>query len=286
MRRFLFDEFKFALIKIPSVFSELNIIHCDLKPENILLCNPKRSAIKIVDFGSSCQLGQRVSVHDLIEGNLLRQLSLFPDISIHTITLLPVARGAAGDPVRLSNRHVVPRVHPGRDAHRRAALLRLERGRPDQQDRRGARDAPEAHPRPGAQNSQVLREALRRQLRAAEDAKPAQVQGARLAQAARHPRRGNGRPGRPEARRARPQRVRLPEVQGSDTADAGLRSEDALHTVLCLATQLLQANVGREHQHGEHGHQQQLAQHESIGQQQYGATTPAAAAAAGPKQSR
>ncbi|XP_055911816.1 serine/threonine-protein kinase minibrain isoform X2 [Eupeodes corollae] len=38
----------------------LNIIHCDLKPENILLCNPKRSAIKIVDFGSSCQLGQRI----------------------------------------------------------------------------------------------------------------------------------------------------------------------------------------------------------------------------------
>ncbi|XP_042898107.1 dual specificity tyrosine-phosphorylation-regulated kinase 1A [Parasteatoda tepidariorum] len=40
--------------------SDLNIIHCDLKPENILLCNPKRSAIKIVDFGSSCQLGQRI----------------------------------------------------------------------------------------------------------------------------------------------------------------------------------------------------------------------------------
>ncbi|KAK7105364.1 hypothetical protein V1264_016756 [Littorina saxatilis] len=39
---------------------EINIIHCDLKPENILLCNPKRSAIKIVDFGSSCQLGQRI----------------------------------------------------------------------------------------------------------------------------------------------------------------------------------------------------------------------------------
>lgn len=39
---------------------ELSIIHCDLKPENILLCNPKRSAIKIIDFGSSCQLGQRL----------------------------------------------------------------------------------------------------------------------------------------------------------------------------------------------------------------------------------
>lgn len=43
--------------------AELSIIHCDLKPENILLCNPKRSAIKIVDFGSSCQLGQRVNIN-------------------------------------------------------------------------------------------------------------------------------------------------------------------------------------------------------------------------------
>ncbi|KAI1303010.1 Serine/threonine-protein kinase minibrain [Halotydeus destructor] len=39
---------------------DLCIIHCDLKPENILLCSPKRSAIKIVDFGSSCQLGKRI----------------------------------------------------------------------------------------------------------------------------------------------------------------------------------------------------------------------------------
>ena len=41
---------------------EINVIHCDLKPENILLCNPKRSAVRIVDFGSSCQVGQRVRV--------------------------------------------------------------------------------------------------------------------------------------------------------------------------------------------------------------------------------
>lgn len=39
---------------------EISVIHCDLKPENILLCSPKRSAIKIVDFGSSCQLGNRI----------------------------------------------------------------------------------------------------------------------------------------------------------------------------------------------------------------------------------
>ncbi|GAV07082.1 hypothetical protein RvY_16964-2 [Ramazzottius varieornatus] len=38
---------------------DLQVIHCDLKPENILLCNPKKSNIKIIDFGSSCQMGQQ-----------------------------------------------------------------------------------------------------------------------------------------------------------------------------------------------------------------------------------
>lgn len=39
----------------------MEIIHCDLKPENILLCSTRRSAIKLVDFGSSCQYGKYVS---------------------------------------------------------------------------------------------------------------------------------------------------------------------------------------------------------------------------------
>jgi dual specificity tyrosine-phosphorylation-regulated kinase 1 len=33
---------------------DVDIIHCDLKPENILLRHPRRSACKIIDFGSSC----------------------------------------------------------------------------------------------------------------------------------------------------------------------------------------------------------------------------------------
>ena len=33
---------------------EIDIIHCDLKPENILFRLPNRSAIKVIDFGSSC----------------------------------------------------------------------------------------------------------------------------------------------------------------------------------------------------------------------------------------
>lgn len=38
-----------------------SVIHCDLKPENILLCQRKRSAIKIIDFGSSCKEDKKVS---------------------------------------------------------------------------------------------------------------------------------------------------------------------------------------------------------------------------------
>ena len=39
---------------------EIDIIHCDLKPENILLRHPKRSGIKIIDFGSSCRSNKRM----------------------------------------------------------------------------------------------------------------------------------------------------------------------------------------------------------------------------------
>jgi len=39
---------------------DVSVIHCDLKPENILLRHPRRSAIKLIDFGSSCRDGQTV----------------------------------------------------------------------------------------------------------------------------------------------------------------------------------------------------------------------------------
>jgi len=39
---------------------DVDIIHCDLKPENILLRHPKRSAVKVIDFGSSCKSNQQM----------------------------------------------------------------------------------------------------------------------------------------------------------------------------------------------------------------------------------
>lgn len=40
--------------------SDVDIIHCDLKPENILLRHPKKSAVKVIDFGSSCRSNKRM----------------------------------------------------------------------------------------------------------------------------------------------------------------------------------------------------------------------------------
>lgn len=34
--------------------SNVNVIHCDLKPENVLLVHPRRSRVKLIDFGSAC----------------------------------------------------------------------------------------------------------------------------------------------------------------------------------------------------------------------------------------
>ncbi|KAK5116973.1 hypothetical protein LTR62_006694 [Meristemomyces frigidus] len=36
------------------------IIHCDLKPENILLCEARKADVRVIDFGSSCRVEEKV----------------------------------------------------------------------------------------------------------------------------------------------------------------------------------------------------------------------------------
>lgn len=38
----------------------VGVIHCDLKPENVLLREPKKSVIKVIDFGSSCLQSEKM----------------------------------------------------------------------------------------------------------------------------------------------------------------------------------------------------------------------------------
>lgn len=46
------------------------VIYCDLKPENICLQHPKRSGIKLIDFGSSCRADERI--HTYIQSRFYR----------------------------------------------------------------------------------------------------------------------------------------------------------------------------------------------------------------------
>eukprot|EP01114_Cavostelium_apophysatum_P004383 TRINITY_DN14608_c0_g1_i1.p1 TRINITY_DN14608_c0_g1~~TRINITY_DN14608_c0_g1_i1.p1 ORF type:complete len:682 (-),score=173.62 TRINITY_DN14608_c0_g1_i1:23-2068(-) len=58
----LIRKFAQQILKCLSFLAshDVDVIHCDLKPENILLVNPKRSLIKVIDFGSSCHSNGRM----------------------------------------------------------------------------------------------------------------------------------------------------------------------------------------------------------------------------------
>ena len=68
---------------------DIDIIHCDLKPENILLRHPKKSGIKVIDFGSSCRSNKRM--YSYIQSRFYRSpevmLGLPYSVSIDTWSL-------------------------------------------------------------------------------------------------------------------------------------------------------------------------------------------------------
>ena len=56
----LIRRFAVQIIVSLRYLKALRILHCDLKPENILLRHPSKSAITVIDFGSSCYEDERV----------------------------------------------------------------------------------------------------------------------------------------------------------------------------------------------------------------------------------
>ena len=56
----LIRRFAVQMLNTLRYLQRQSIVHCDLKPENILLCQPGRSAVKVIDFGSSCFEAQPV----------------------------------------------------------------------------------------------------------------------------------------------------------------------------------------------------------------------------------
>ncbi|KZT11457.1 uncharacterized protein LAESUDRAFT_692333 [Laetiporus sulphureus 93-53] len=50
----LIRRFTSQMLQSLCLMRHHRIVHCDLKPENVLLRHPAKSAIKVIDFGSSC----------------------------------------------------------------------------------------------------------------------------------------------------------------------------------------------------------------------------------------
>lgn len=51
---------------------DVAVVHCDLKPENVLLCNPQRSCVKIIDFGSSAPPGAGQGLYKYVQSRYYR----------------------------------------------------------------------------------------------------------------------------------------------------------------------------------------------------------------------
>ncbi|EMD38697.1 hypothetical protein CERSUDRAFT_48554, partial [Gelatoporia subvermispora B] len=56
----LIRRFTSQMLQSLSLMRHHRIVHCDLKPENVLLRHPAKSAIKVIDFGSSCFENEKI----------------------------------------------------------------------------------------------------------------------------------------------------------------------------------------------------------------------------------
>ncbi|PWN91447.1 kinase-like protein [Acaromyces ingoldii] len=65
-----------------SLMRHHRVVHCDLKPENILLRHPRKSAIKVIDFGSSCF--EHEKVYTYIQSRFYRSPEVILGMNYHT----------------------------------------------------------------------------------------------------------------------------------------------------------------------------------------------------------
>ncbi|KAE8246768.1 hypothetical protein A4X13_0g5634 [Tilletia indica] len=78
----LIRRFTSQVLSSLSLMKHHKVVHCDLKPENILLRHPRKSAIKVIDFGSSCFENEKVYTY--IQSRFYRSPEVILGMNYHT----------------------------------------------------------------------------------------------------------------------------------------------------------------------------------------------------------
>lgn len=77
----LIRRFTSQVLASLSLLRKNRVIHCDLKPENILLMHPRKSAIRVIDFGSSCL--EHEKVYTYIQSRFYRSPEVILGMNYH-----------------------------------------------------------------------------------------------------------------------------------------------------------------------------------------------------------
>ncbi|TFK25014.1 hypothetical protein FA15DRAFT_668884 [Coprinopsis marcescibilis] len=77
----LIRRFTTQMLLSLSLMRHHRIVHCDLKPENVLLRHPAKSAIKVIDFGSSCL--EHEKIYTYIQSRFYRSPEVILGMNYH-----------------------------------------------------------------------------------------------------------------------------------------------------------------------------------------------------------
>ncbi|KAI8987654.1 kinase-like domain-containing protein [Mycotypha africana] len=119
----LIRRFAIQLLNSLTLLQKHKLIHCDLKPENILLKHPTKSAIKVIDFGSSCLENEKVYTY--IQSRFYRS----PEVILGMNYGLPIDMWSLG--CILGELHTGYPVFPGENEQDQLACIMEIQGIPE-----------------------------------------------------------------------------------------------------------------------------------------------------------
>ncbi|KAJ3990108.1 kinase-like domain-containing protein [Lentinula detonsa] len=77
----LIRRFTSQMLMSLTLMRHHRIVHCDLKPENVLLRHPAKSALKVIDFGSSCL--EHEKIYTYIQSRFYRSPEVILGMNYH-----------------------------------------------------------------------------------------------------------------------------------------------------------------------------------------------------------